>query len=224
MNLSDLITRVDELLALGEKVMKTRYSTGGPYNQDYVQAAPMAEFRSAALSFIARVYGREHPHFEELKTRSGKHFRTDAEEGIAIVNAIRGELAGGWLFSVKSLANAEVFADFVEMAEHLLKSGYKDPAAVMAGAVLEEHLRQLCRRQGIELEDDKDGKPVPRKADRLNSELSRIEAYSKLDQKLVTAWLDLRNNAAHGKYEEYSSEQVRQMIAGMLEFMSRNPS
>lgn len=224
MNLQDLVRRVDELLTLGERVVNTRYSTDNRYSVNFVQAAPMAEFRTAVLSFVDRVYGREHPHFEEFQKRAGKHFLTDAEEGISIVNAIRGEIAGGWLFSVKSLANAEVFADFMEMAEHLLDSGYKDSAAVMAGAVLEEHVRQLCRRRGVEIEDEKDGKPVPKKADRLNAELARMEAYSKLDQKLLTAWFDLRNNAAHGKYDAYSAEQVGQMIAGVLDFMGRNPS
>jgi hypothetical protein len=31
---------------------------------------------------------------------------------------------------LKGLITAEVFADFIEMAEHLLETGYKDPAAV----------------------------------------------------------------------------------------------
>ena len=107
------------------------------------------------------------------------------------------------------------------MAEHLLESGYKDPAAVMAGSVLEEHVRQLCSKNGIEIEDDREGKLVPRKADRMNADLAKADVYTKLDQKLVTAWLDLRNHAAHGKYEIYSAEQVRQMITGVLEFMAR---
>jgi hypothetical protein len=33
-----------------------------------------------------------------------------------------------------------------------------------------------------------------------------------LDQKQITAWLDLRNNAAHGKYSAYSDTQVKQFI------------
>ena len=42
-----------------------------------------------------------------------------------------------------------------------------------------------------------------------------------MDQKKITAWLDLRNKAAHGKYGEYNTDQVRQMLLGVTEFMAR---
>jgi hypothetical protein len=59
--------------------------------------------------------------------------------GIGILTAARNEIAGGWLFTTKGLVSAELFSDFLDMASHLLAEKYKDPAAVMAGSVLEEH-------------------------------------------------------------------------------------
>ena len=221
MHITDLVKRADDLLEMGNVVMTTAYSTGGQYNVNYVKAAPLAGFRAAVLSFIERVYGRDHSHFAQFSSRTKNSYRSDAEDGIAILQAIRAEIAGGWLQTIKGMVTAEVFADFIEMAEHLLDTGYKDPAAVMAGSVLEEHLRQLCGKNGVEVTEERDGKMVPRKADRLNSELAKATAYSKLDQKLITAWLDLRNHAAHGKYDAYTADQVKQMIAGILELMVR---
>jgi hypothetical protein len=49
------------------------------------------------------------------------------------------------------------------MAEYLLNESYKDPAAVMTGSVLEEHIRQLCIKNSIPIETIKDGKPVTKK-------------------------------------------------------------
>jgi len=216
-----LLKRADELLVMGNAVLSTAYSTGGQYNIDYVESARMAGFRSAVLSFIHRTFGQDHPHFKEFSTKAGRDFRSNAEQGVAILQAIRDEIAGGWLSTIKGLVAAELFADFLSMAEHLLETGYKDPAAVMAGSVLEEHIRQLCSKNQVDTEDERDGKHVPRKADRMNTELAKADVYTKLDQKQVTAWLDLRNHAAHGKYDIYSAEQVRQMIAGILEFMVR---
>lgn len=218
---TDLVRRADELLAMGKGVLGTSYSTGGRYNVNYVKSAPMAGFRSAVLSFLERCFGKDHPHYQEFKAQAAQDFRSNAEEGLAILQAVRDEIAGGWLFTVKSLVAAELFADFITMAEHLNETGYKDPAAVMAGSVLEEHLRQLSLKNSLPVEDDRDGDLVPRKADRLNAELAKANVYSKLDQKLVTAWLDLRNNSAHGKYDTYTSEQVHQMIQGVIEFMAR---
>ena len=181
----------------------------------------MTGFRSAALSFVERVYGASSPHFQQFSDKAGHYSRSSCEAGISILRAIRAELAGGWVFTLKGLVTAEVFADFLAMAEHLLESGYKDPAAVMIGSVLEGHLRQLSNKTGLPLEEAKDGKVIPLKAERLNAELARAAVYTKLDQKMVTAWLDLRNRAAHGDYGTYTQEQVQHMLLGATEFMAR---
>ena len=88
------------------------------------------------------------------------------------------------------------------MSTYLLEEGYKDPSAVLTGSVLEEHIRKLCEKNNISIFQGI--KPI--KADALNAELVKANIYSKLDQKNVTAWLDLRNKAAHGKYNEYSKD------------------
>ena len=46
----------------------------------------------------------------------------------------------------------------------------------------------------------------PKKADQLNADLFKARASSGLGQKNVTAWLDMRNRAAHGRYNEYKKE------------------
>jgi hypothetical protein len=137
-----------------------------------------------------------------------------------VLSALRTAYDAGYLASVTELIHADIFSDFVEMAEHLLAEGYKDPAAVIIGSTLEEHLRQLCVKNGLTA--DAAGKP--KKADMLNAELAAQSAYSKLDQKSITAWLNLRNKAAHGKYAEYSREQVALLVQGVRDFMTRVPA
>jgi hypothetical protein len=137
-----------------------------------------------------------------------------------ILVALRAAYDAGYLLNVAELIHADVFADFVEMADYLLSEGYKDPAAVVIGSTLEEHLRQLCGKHGIA--PDVAGKP--KKADQLNADLAGQSVYSKLDQKSITAWLDLRNKAAHGKYSEYSKEQVAFVVQGVRDFMARVPA
>ena len=221
----DILERVDQLIRLGTMVMGTTYASGGgTFRTVYVKESAMTGFRSAALSFIDRTYGRAHPYYQQFEQGTQSHYPRAAETGLAILDAIRGEISGGWLSTVKSLVSAELFADFLEMAEHLLETGYKDPAAVMAGSVLEEHLRQLCQNRGLNIAEEKEGKMQPKKADRLNADLCKAEAYAKLDQKVITAWLDLRNNAAHGKYAAYNADQVTQMLNGVAEFIARVPA
>ncbi|MBS0337124.1 MAG: hypothetical protein JSS40_09995 [Proteobacteria bacterium] len=136
---------------------------------------------------------------------------------VGALRALRRDYDCGYLTSVQSLVRAELFVDFLEMAEHLMQQGYKDPAAVLIGSVLEEHLRALSNMRSIPCEVG--GKL--KKADLMNAGLAGAGVYNRLDQKNVTAWLDLRNKAAHGHYDEYTTEQVRSMLGGVQEFMTR---
>jgi uncharacterized protein (DUF2164 family) len=142
------------------------------------------------------------------------------EELPGILKAVRADYADHYLQSVQEIIHAEVFGDFLEMADHLLEQGFKDPAAVIGGGTLEEHLRKLCNKYGVLTTE----RGNPKKAEAMNAELAQAQAYSKLDQKSVTAWLDLRNKAAHGKYPEYTKEQVKLMVQGIRDFVTRLPA
>jgi hypothetical protein len=138
-----------------------------------------------------------------------------------ILGALRSDYEAGNLRSVIELVHADIFADFLDMADYLLQQGYKDPAAVVVGSVLEEHLRKLCDKHGIPVVQ---AGGAPKKADSLNSELAAAAVYSKLDHKNVTAWLDLRNKAAHGKYSDYTKEQTALTLQGVRDFASHYPA
>ncbi|HFK5586174.1 hypothetical protein CMU71_05805 [Elizabethkingia anophelis] len=211
--------RVNQLISLADKTLSTARHPGG-MNPSTVDGELFNELRASSLSFIKNLYGNEHPYFLDFNNRVQQSRPSQAKYAKGILNAIKSEIDGGWLTTMKGLISAEIFSDFLEMSEHLLKEGYKDAASVMVGSVLEEHLRQLCIKNEIPTNDTKTGKP--KKADLLNSELGNATVYNKLDQKNVTAWLDLRNKAAHGKYEEYNQQQVEFMLLAVTEFMSRN--
>jgi hypothetical protein len=134
-----------------------------------------------------------------------------------ILSALRGDYDAGRLQSFEELIHADLFSDFLEMAEYFLHEGYKDAAAVIAGGVLEEHLRKLCGKNGVTIA----AKP---KLDTMNSDLAKAGAYNKNDQKQVTAWAGLRNDAAHGNYSNYTDGEVKLMVAGIRDFITRNPA
>jgi hypothetical protein len=214
-----LLKRLQEIKTLGIDALATKFHKSG-YGY-YLEYGKTNGFKSAALSFVERIYGKEHSYYTSLLSSIDSTRPSNVEAGLEIINSIEQEISGDWLFSLKGLLAAELFADFLEMAEYLLKEGYKDPSAVIIGSVLEEHLRQLCDANKIDVDYENKGDLIPKKADRLNSDLAKEGVYTKLDQKAVTMWLDLRNRAAHGKYTEYSIEQVENMYSGVAEFMSK---
>src|SRR5687768_1777811 len=129
-----------------------------------LQAEEWARLRSAGLSFIESTFGREHSYYREFSELFDDSYDYKGKYALGILRAIQDQIKGGWLETTKGLVTAEVFADFIEMAEHLLDERYQHPAAVIVGSVLEEHLRQLCLSAGIATEDVTALKVVPLKA------------------------------------------------------------
>ncbi|QEY16953.1 DUF4145 domain-containing protein [Cellvibrio sp. KY-GH-1] len=120
----------------------------------------------------------------------------------AVFLAAKEDFEGGYLASLKSLVQAEVFESELEQASELLRSGYKLASAVIAGVVLETALRDLCSTHGL---------PIG-KLDTMNGQLAKAGVYNKLQQKRITAIADIRNSAAHGKPEEFTDLDVENMI------------
>ena len=217
-----LLNRVGELINQGYKVLATKRPVGQS-GYDDVAVGLFAGFRTASLSFLHKLFTPNHIYCSDFDNGIQSPFPDHVERGINILNSVKKELEDGWIFELKDLVTAEIFTDFLEMAEYFLSEGYKDPAAVIIGGVLEEHLRQLCQKNSIPTTITKEEKEVAIKANKLNQDLVKAGQYNKLEMKNVTAWLDLRNKAAHGKYNEYDKSQVEGMLKGVMDFITRNP-
>jgi hypothetical protein len=195
---------IDELIALGERVLATRVRTG--VGVDLVEAQLAHRWATSTLSLLVRVFGEQSEHYKNFRAQAGRDIRfSDAEQALGVLKAAKDDFDGGHLFEVRRLVEGELFDDFLEQAEHLLESGYHQAAAVIAGAVLEDGLRKRCEKLSITLP------PAP-KLDSMNAELAKAGAYEKLQLKKITALAHIRNKAAHGKWTEFSVEDVKEML------------
>ncbi len=81
------------------------------------------------------------------------------------------------------------------------------PAASLAGAVLENGLRELCQKHSI---------PVAAKTniEALNVALAKATVYDKLVQKQITAFAD------HGHFAKVSLQGVAEMVKWIRRFGS----
>lgn len=220
MNQVKLLDRVNHLLQKGEEALTTEKFI--ELKGHVIDAGMHMGFRTASLSFIRMLYGEHHIYYSDFNNKTSTNRSINLKVGINIVQSIRDELENGWLFSIKEIVSAEIFSDFLEMSKYLLDEKYKDPAAVMIGSVLEEHLRLLCENNSVPVTFiNKKEEEIPKKADLINSDLVKANVYGILEQKNITAWLDLRNRAAHGRYEDYTLEQVNLMYYGVLNFITK---
>lgn len=120
----------------------------------------------------------------------------------AIFVAAQDDYDGGFLVSTTNLVAAELFDDQLAQASELLRNGYVLASAVVAGTVLETTLRRLCEVHNL---------PAG-KLDKMNADLAKANVYTLLVQKRITSLADVRNNAAHGKIENFSKEDVQDLI------------
>ena len=172
---------------------------------------------------ITRLYGKGSQYYEMYKAATKTaHFTTmhsnhyeHVSNLVGLFKGIKHDIDTGMLSNMKSLLQAEIFADFLDMAEHLLVEGYKDAAAVILGAVLEDSLRKIAYAHGISTIGSK-GQPLT--IDPLNVAVCKSGVYGPLVQKQVTSWANLRNDAAHGHFADYDPAQVKQMLLFVQKF------
>jgi hypothetical protein len=124
-------------------------------------------------------------------------------------------LENGYLLGQEFIVAGEMYDSILEQAEMLLKAGFKDPAAVLTRIVLEDSLKRLARSIGSE---------ENKKASLINDEMKKMGTYSQPQWRLIQAWLDIGNAAAHGKFSEYTDNDVTNQINGVKQFLASHLS
>jgi hypothetical protein len=203
----------DEALRIAaSKVTKS----GGFGSYDQVDEEMFNEWKVKAKSLIVKTCGDNGEHIKAFVKAEEPRTMDDSYSIFKRVKpvfmAAKDDFQGGFLSSVKNLVQAELFDSELEQASELLSSGYKGPAAVVAGVVLETTLRDLCTDNSI---------PHAR-LDKMNSDLAKSGVYNKLQQKRITALADIRNSAAHGDWASFNDDEVKEMIRDIERFLSDN--
>ena len=86
---------------------------------------------------------------------------------------------------------------------------------LVRGLLLEDKLKTMCMKSGI-AHETADGRHLT--IEPLNVNLRKADVYNELMKKQITAWSDLRNNAAHARYNEYTAKQVENMYDFVVDF------
>lgn len=212
---SIIITETNKLIDLGRELIEYGKRNYGKTEPEKVREFTFWTTRTG--EHLTRLYPKDNQYnksynqFRRTLAMDNLHKNTYELlfEIIGVLEAVRYELENGLLDDIQKLLKADIFADFLEMGDHLLKEGYKDPAAVIIGSVLEDTLRKLASANNISTTNEK-GKLLT--IEPINVELARKDVYNQLVKKQITSWADLRNNAAHGHYDQYDAKQVEQML------------
>jgi hypothetical protein len=121
-------------------------------------------------------------------------------------------------FTPLQQAQINVVSDFLDQACILLQDKKVHPAAacVVTGAALEEFLRNWVDRKSLKIGNRKPSIAA------YTDILSRNNLITKQDRKDILAWSGLRNEAAHGKWNDLADrERAKIMLEGVNLFLRK---
>ena len=214
MAIDKILERLDSLISVGGQVLATKYDkhVGVGIYPDRVSSGLFRQWRTSSRAFL-NTLPSDYIYCGEFEENCKDSRYDDTERGLAVFQAAKEDIEGGYLQKVETLVSASVFSDFLEMAEYLLDNGYKDPAASLIGAVLEDGLRRICSNNNITVKsDDNIGS--------LSQKLAQKHVYNPLQQKQIQVWNNIRNNADHGTSEQYNMDDVKDMLDSVRKFLT----
>jgi hypothetical protein len=180
MQTDQIESRVEALIEKGSAVLATYRRPGsGVIGPGWVDTTLFTEWQSQSLTLLTASLGPDHTYVETFRKEVTKPQASDNHAGIGVLRAFKEDLANGYLFELRTLVTAEVFTDFLDMAEHLLDNGYMHAAASLTGAVLEDGMRQMWEKRSS-------GKAGTSDLQSLNSKLVDAKVYTRLVQKQVS--------------------------------------
>ena len=207
--------RLSELVAEGNRVAGLAHGTPHDGRRLIREAniAPLSAWVTSSQHILDTTFGRESVHadlFRQIPPALTRH-QSRIYERVGILQGALADLEGGFLFRYEELVAAEIFDSLVEQARSLQDAGYDDPAAVLGRIVVEDALRRIARREGVDPD---------RKASVLDDDLHKAGHFSKPRWRMVQAWLDIGNAAAHGDFGAYDSAGVSKMLDAVEVFVA----
>jgi hypothetical protein len=205
--------QIDDLLALFPEVKQSWYS--GNMGGHFRKTVEYERLITQAISLVKHIYGNTHPHTQRcIHFVNGESLHSVQQlEGLLLGAKV--DLANGMLEDLTSRIVLDIKSDFLESAQTLADEGQKDPAAVLACVVLEDSLKRLAAKHGIENAGDKEMSVV---ASLLLSE----RVIEKSTNQAIQSFRNLRNAALHAQWSEVSIESVRLLLAFLPSFVEKH--
>ena len=217
MDIQAILDRTDRLIGIGTQVA-SRSS-----DQQYVMGltgrlvpGQFAQWRAQAAALLRGTLPPNHTYVDEFErsttpTRPNDPLEEDRDYGLGVLRAFRDDLANGDLAALQSLIAADVFADFMEMSQHLLANSYIHAATSIAGAVLEDSLRRVLNERGAKSNGNLES---------LNQVSLDTGLYTRPVWQQVKIWIGLRNDADHGAWDAVTTDRVEPFIRDLPTFLA----
>jgi hypothetical protein len=238
--LAKTLARFDSLIADGRNVLQSAKDVAPVIEEDvgwdgnrtvtspgYKEIDPekFVEWRTKTATLLNLVISSRHIHHKSVQEIASLQCSYGLmQAAVSLLRGIKDDLEKGFLDDMAGAIEAEIACDYMGQAEQLLADSHRGkfdyvPAAVLAGAVLENALRKLCSQQQSPIAQQ-DAKGNHKTLGPLIQELKKAGVFNEAKAKQLQAWADIRNLAAHGEFNQFKRTDVEPMIAGINSFLA----
>lgn len=137
---------------------------------------------------------------EEIRARGNTP--SAAEELGAVLARLKADIQAGLLGDLEDRVTGETYDDLLDHAQVYVDEGRKDPAAVLAGVVIEDTIRRICRIHSLEKTD----------LEQCINALTSNHILTKLEGKEAKTAAGLRNHAVHSQWDAFKADQIPPVI------------
>ncbi|MBK3648012.1 hypothetical protein, partial [Streptomyces sp. MBT33] len=145
-DIEKMVGQLDELIERYKELAKKMDFDEGPTPSfGFIANRLEAAIERIALPGSAYIHQLNKYRFDRSSGRARRLYQ--------VAVGLRDDLKAGWTQSLLEEVHAATYDSYLEMAQVLLDTDFKDPAAVIAGTSLEVHVRELCVKNGIDIEE-----------------------------------------------------------------------
>ena len=176
------------------------------------------EWKTNSENLILYIVGANSFQYENFRGIMNAVYETrKLVKGRGILNALKMGLERGLLGSIENPMHKRMFTDVLTQAQHLLEKGYEQSAISLGGVVLENGLKRLAERAGIQIGGNSS-------IGALNKRLAEEGVYNESVRIQVDVWRQIRNVAAHESEEsgKYNATNVKNMLESIQIFLTEH--
>ena len=175
---------------------------------------------SKACEFLRTFAGQHSSFYKTVDSLDKYQFEDRVGVAASVLESFADYVESGLAqeISLERQAQLDVVSDLLDQANSLIedKSVHPAAAAVLIGATLEQFLRSWVEAAGLSLGNKKPS------IDSYSKTLREADLIGKQDVKDLTAWAGIRNDAAHGKWEEVDSRgKISLVLQGVNLFLRK---
>ena len=183
----------------------------------------LAELYVTVTNMFERIYGPHSPQLRLVETLQKQVYdgrASDFSKTLEFSSHLRGclrtlaaEIRDGLIVNIQSEARAEALGDFLVLARESLDAERKDVAAVLACAALEDTLKRCASDRGLDVQDKN-----------MNDVVNALKTEGVIRRNqgaLLSAFVKLRNDAFHARWDAIDTTGVTSTITFTEEFLAK---